>query len=344
MNRVVTRTPRQLDGRSNLVPPFPPQADPLADALECLGLRCWIPGRFELTAPWGLQVPARPGWFYLVVQNTCLLAVAGQPLPVPASGGDLIVVFPGHAHCLRDRASSPAVPLQMLWEQRHFDRCEPLVHGGGGPPTQLLCGCFLLDGLERSPLRAALPPFLCAKADRQDALPYVAHIARLLELETAARGPCSQLIINRLVRILIIKGLQAHVSAPPAGGASWLRALADPDIGAVLGLMHAQPDVRWTVAALAEQAAMSRSRFASRFAELVGQPPLEYLTRWRIHKACLLLRTSRATLKEVAAQVGYESASAFSKAFTLRVGASPGAYRSAGAAAGRPPSVNALPC
>jgi AraC-like DNA-binding protein len=98
-------------------------------------------------------------------------------------------------------------------------------------------------------------------------------------------------------------------------------------LGAALALMHAEPHAHWTVAALAERVAMSRSRFASRFVELVGQPPLEYLTRWRMQKACWLLRTTRARLKEVAIRVGYESTSAFSKAFAHAVGSAPGAYR-----------------
>jgi len=113
----------------------------------------------------------------------------------------------------------------------------------------------------------------------------------------------------------------------PEGGANWLRALADPRIGRAIRLMHAQPEATWTVGLLARQAAMARSTFSARFVELVGRSPLEYLTDWRMQKACCLLRAAQTELKDVAAQVGYESVAAFSKAFTRWAGMAPGAYR-----------------
>ena len=283
-----------------------------------------------MTAPWGLQVATGLGWFYLIVRNACLLGVEGSDAPVSAAAGDLIIVFQGREHCLRDRADSPMVPIRNLLEPRHFERREPLSHGGGGESTRLLCGCFLVDGLEQSPLHAALPAFIRVKGERGHALPYVSHIARLLEMEAATEESGGQSIVNRLVRILLIKALQRYAAELPEGSANWLRALADPDIGQALRLMHAQPNAHWTVAALAERVTMARCTFAARFAKMVGKPPLQYLTRWRIQKACLLLRTTRAELKEVAAQVGYESTSAFSKAFAHWIGTAPGAYRRAG--------------
>ncbi len=318
-----------MDGRSGRAPRAAVPSDPLSDAVECLGLCTWIPGRFELTAPWGLHVATGLAWFYLVVQSSCLLEVGGNEAPVNADSGDLVVVFQGKEHDLRDRLASPTVPIQGLLEERHFEKREPLSYGGGGKSTSLLCGCFLLEGLERSPLQTALPAFVRIKGERDHPLPYVGHIAQLLEMEAAAGKAGGPSIINRLVRILLIKSLQGFLSELPEGNVNWLRALADPDIGRALGLMHAQPDAHWTVASLAERLAMARSTFAARFAEVVGRPPLEYLTQWRIQKACVLLRTTRAALKEVAAQAGYESSSAFSKAFTHAVGAAPGAYRQA---------------
>jgi AraC-like DNA-binding protein len=308
----------------------------LSDALECLGLCSWIPGRFELTAPWGLQVATHLGWFYLIVRNSCLLGIEGGDAPVSVAAGDLIIVFQGREHHLRDRADSPVVAIQNLLEPRHFERREPLLHGGGGKCTSLLCGCFVVDGLERSPLRAALPAFVKVKGEEEHAAPYVGHIARLLETEALAGEPGSQSVINRLLRILLIKALQGYLSELPEGSTNWLRALTDPDIGRALGFMHAQPEVHWTVASLAERVAMARSTFAARFTEMVGKPPLEYLTQWRMQKACFLLRTTRARLKEVAAQVGYESTSAFSKAFAHSAGAAPGAYRRTGNTAAGP--------
>lgn len=300
----------------------------MSDALECLALSAWGLGSLELSAPWGLAVASPLGWTYLVERTPCQFDVE-RTASVGVAAGDLLVVFPERAHCLRDRADSPTVPIQSLLEHPRVALCGPMRHGGGSV-TRLFCACFRCDGLDRSPLRAALPAFVHVRGVGGQAAPYVAHLVSLLEAEAASGEPSSQAVVDRLMRILLIKALHHYAMTLPDGGVSWLRALVDPEIGQALGFMHARPDEHWTVAALADRVAMSRSRFASRFAQLVGQPPLEYLAHWRMQKACHLLRTTRASLKEVAAQVGYESASAFSKAFARSRGVTPGAYRRAG--------------
>lgn len=312
------------------------QLDPLADALDCLALRSWIPGQFELRAPWGLRMATHVGWFYVVVERggQCEMCAAGTRLDL--TPGDLLVVGPGHEHCLRDRPDSPPTPIQHVLERRHFTQRVPLVHGGGGDVTRLFCGCFLLGGVETSPLRTGLPEVLHVPGRQQRPVPYVQHILGLLDLEAAESDPDTPILMDRLVRILLRKALQSCLRDPSTGRSRWLRAIADPEIGRTLALMHAQPATPWTVASLADRVAMARSSFAARFAELVGQPPLQYLTQWRIQKACALLRSTQAELKQVAAEVGYESPAAFSKAFTRWTGISPGAYRRAGAVASGP--------
>lgn len=303
--------------------------DPLADTLECLALRSWIPGRFELTAPWGLHVATRHGWFY-VSSEPYVLELDDHEPPVFAAPGDLIMVSQGCGHCVRDAAGSPATPIQSLLRPQHFEQREALVHGGGGALARLFCGCFLLDGLERSPLHAAWPAVIRIRGETRRPSPYVEHILRLLDMEAGMQESCARVNMDRLMRILFMKAIQGYVAELPEDEAGWLRALADPDIGRALTLMHAQPDVSWTVAALAREVAMARSTFSARFTELVGRPPLEYLTRWRMQKARFLLCTTRAELKEVAARVGYESHSAFSRAFARWTGATPGAFRRSG--------------
>jgi len=123
--------------------------------------------------------------------------------------------------------------------------------------------------------------------------------------------------------------VRAHLAQSADGATGWLRAVVDPQIGGALGLMHEKPEERWTVEALASRAAMSRSAFAARFAHLVGEPPLTYLTRWRMQKATRLLRSEHASLGEVASRVGYETEAAFSKVFKRWTGVAPGTYRRA---------------
>jgi AraC-like DNA-binding protein len=267
----------------------------------------------------------------VVMQNQCLVEVEGRA--ITASAGDLMIISQEVSHTLRDAADSRTVAIQSLLEPHHFERREPLAFGGGGPVTQLFCGCVLLEGLGRSPLRCALPTVIHVKGEQQRPLPYVNHIMSLLDLETNNRETCAHFITDRLMRILFLKAIQGYVSELPLGGASWLGALADPRIGEAIRLMHAELEAPWTLDSLARQVAMSRSMFSARFVELVGRPPMEYLTDWRMQKACCLLRTAKSELKEVAARAGYESAAAFSKAFARWAGMAPGAYRRSRAAA-----------
>lgn len=318
-----------------------PAPDPLSDALECLALRSWVPGRLELSAPWGIQVRTRLGWFYLVSGHPCLVELEDGHSRVSVAPGDLVLVPPRRGHRLRDRGESEIVPIQSLLRPAHFRDQERLAHGGGGATTSLFCGCFLLNGLDGTPLDAALPSILHVRGDGQRPQPYIDHILRLIAQEAASKSPGAPMIINRVVRILLIKVLQGYMARLPRGDATWLRALTDADVGRVLRLMHGRPEDPWTVASLAAQIAMSRSAFAARFTATVGKPPLEYLTDWRIQKACYYLRTTQSELKEVAARVGYESAAAFSKAFARKMGVPPGAYRRAEAANA---FANGAPC
>ncbi|NLX13973.1 MAG: AraC family transcriptional regulator [Phycisphaerales bacterium] len=301
--------------------------DPLSDVLESLVLHSWIPGPFILGTPWGLRVSNHLGWFFMLTAGNMLIEVTNQEGPLTANAGDLIVVPQGHAHQLRDRSGSPATPIETLLKPEHFEQHQQLVHGGDGALTFITCGCFIFEDMERSPLHKTLPPLIQIKGRNEQPLHYVDHLLRLIAQEAASYNPCAPTVINRLVRILLIKTFQDCPPRLPEGNGNWLKALKDPYIGRALGLMHREPETPWTVGTLAERVAMSRSVFSARFSELVGKPPLEYLTEWRMRKACVFLRTSQAGLKEVADQIGYESAAAFSKAFIRRVGIAPGAYR-----------------
>jgi AraC-like DNA-binding protein len=147
--------------------------------------------------------------------------------------------------------------------------------------------------------------------------------------EVAAGKPGAHTVVSRLADILFIQIVRGYLAGLPEDATGWLGALKDQQIGAALTLIHQNPERDWTVLALAEQVAMSRSAFAARFNRIVGEPPLHYLTRWRMQKAAGLLREGQASLAEIAEQVGYDSEAAFSKAFKRAIGSAPGAYRRA---------------
>lgn len=301
--------------------------DPLAEVLDGLLVRVWTPGRFELTVPWGIEIGDGRGWFHLVQEGSCLIDVDGDDGSSVSSAGDLILLPPGRAHRLRDRPDRPLVPFERLLDSPQLRSGERVTHGGGGPRTLLLSGCYQMDDPAGGPLEVLLPPAIRVEGYRGQPIAHVDYLARLIVQEAASCEPCAPALINRLVRILLIKTLQDFAATLPAERANWLRAWSDPDIGRALSLIHAHPELPWTVASLGENVSMSRSAFSERFTAVVGVPPLEYLTRWRMRRASQLLRTSRAGLKEIAVQVGYDSAASFGKAFTRWSGEAPGAYR-----------------
>lgn len=301
--------------------------DPFSEVLEGLVLQSWISGGLALSEPWGLRARPGLGWFYLVANGSCFAEVEPDKTAVTIAQGDLLLIPQGHGYTLRDGAESPTTAVEELFERRHFEQREELILGGGESATRLFCGCFVLEGLERSPWHMALPPFIHAQAKDGIPQPYADYIVRLIDQEAVSQEPCAQAVVDRLVRILFIKAVHSFMSVARKGNGCRLGAPMDPDVGRALGLMHRQPEACWTVALLAERVAMSRSAFAARFTELVGKPPMEYLTECRMQKACWLLKTGQAGLKEVATEVGYESAAAFSKAFSRWSGAAPGAYR-----------------
>jgi len=295
--------------------------------MEGLGVRCWVPGPFILSAPWGLRVRGDLSWSYLMISGECSVEIEGHEASTLLGPGDLVVVPQGHAHRLWDRQDSHLDALEGLLQPRHFENGDPLIHGGGGAQTSLACICFLFEDQWRSPLLTSLPPLLNLKGEGGLPSAEVDHIFRHIAQELKARRPCAQTIAGYLVRILLTKAIYLYAEQFTEQHAGWLRGLFDPAIGQAMVLIHRRPEVQWTVASLAEEVAMSRSAFSARFAAIVGKPPLEYLTEWRMHRACVLLVTSDVGLKEIAARVGYNSAASFSKAFTRWAGTAPKVYR-----------------
>lgn len=313
----------------SIEPPRSLQAQPalLADSIEALRLQSWVLGRLDLHVPWGVQVTGCTGWIHLPGQP-CLMTLGTDATTTSVAAGDLLVVFPSHEHRLLENQHSPTIPIERLLTSYRREPVDPLPPVPQPSFASLVSLCFLLDGFERTLLRASLPAFILLGGDGQRARPYVEDVLRLILQEAASGEPCAQVIVNRLVRVLLIKAVQEHMrTADQTGGGNWLRAISDPEIGRAIAFMHDQPEAPWTVASLAERVALSRSAFSARFTGLMGKPPLEYLFEWRMQKAAYLLRTTRAELKEVAARVGYESASAFSKAFARWSGTAPGSYR-----------------
>ena len=316
--------------------------DPITDIFRTMHITAFGQHRLEATAPWGLRQerqaeekvfpsgknnsPTDLAHFAMIARGNCWLSVDGTSEPIPLTGGDCFLLARGTSFVLRD---SPGTrPKSSFSEVAAKDNSKVAHYGGGGAPTTIVCGSLSFDRASLKPITQLLPSFILIKADEARTLA-VHNTVQALASEMAEQAPGSEVVATRLAEVLFIQVLRAHIASGPElnkRNKGWLRAVFDPQIGAALSAIHDRVNAPWTVESLAAAAGMSRSSFAARFKELLGQTPLEYVTEWRMQKAMQLLQQRDKKLIDVAQSVGYESDAAFSKAFKRVVGANPGEY------------------
>jgi AraC-like DNA-binding protein len=314
--------------------------DPITDLVQSMQIVSVVHARLEATAPWGLKQEANAeegdsnhssatspfqfAHFGMLTRGNCWLSVEGMPEPLPLAGGDCFLLAPGSSYTLRD---NPRTRTRSLCDVAPKKGSQLIQHGGGGAPTTIILGWFTFSASSLKQLRRLLPPLILVKADQPQTLALRTTV-NMLAAEMAEPMPGSDLVVNRLADVLFMQCLRAFIaSGSKACKHGLLRAFFDPQIGAALKSMHEKVDAPWTVESLAAAGGMSRSAFALRFKEIVGETPLEYLTNWRMQKAAALLQKGDRKLIEVARSVGYESDAAFSKAFKRVLSAAPREYR-----------------
>lgn len=309
-------------------------ADPLGEALHVLRLSHSFYSRCEFTAPWGLDLPALPGslMFHIVTAGSPWLEVDGAE-PRQLRPGDLALTPHGEGHRLVSEPGLPGVGLFALPRRELSERYEILRIDGGGAATGLVCGMIRFDHPAARHLIAILPRVIVvdhAEAERSDWSAWVQSTVKVLAAEAAELRPGGETVITRLADVLVIQAIRVWMEGDPAAQTGWLGALRDRQIGRAIALIHRDPARDWSVARLAQEVAMSRSAFAARFTELVGETPMHYVARWRMQTAATWLREDGAVLADLALRLGYRSEAAFSRAFKRIIGVPPGAVRRAG--------------
>lgn len=304
-----------------------PPVDPLGEALHFLRMRGTMYCRSEFTAPWAIELPSLDGFvmLHVVVTGECRLQVPGSVAHVLQTG-DFALVPHGQGHVLASHPAAIAAPLFDLPRQSVSDRYEILRHGGGGAPTTMICAAVSFDHPAAQRLVNALPPLITIDRHRLTDPGWMDSMLRMMAAEAASLRPGGETIMTRLADILVIQAIRSWMASDTIRS-GWLCALRDAQIGRALAVIHRDPSAPWTVASLAAEAAMSRSAFAARFTALVGEPVMQYVTRWRMQTALPWLRETDTTIAEAATRLGYESEAAFSRAFKRLLGVSPGAAR-----------------
>ena len=297
--------------------------EPLADVLTLLKPQTYVSAGLNAAGAWAIRFPAHQYIkFNAVTKGSCWIAVEGGGKPEQLEQGDCFLLPSGRSFVLASDLSLPKVPAEAVYTEG----CHLTGVCNGGGDFSLVGARFEFSGEQAKALFDNLPAIVAAR-ESSDQASVLRWSLNRFERELQEQGPGASLIAEHLAHIMLIQVLRLHVASGRSAGAGWLSALADPQLCVALTAMHGDISRRWSLAELSKTAGMSRSGFASRFRQVAGISPLEYLARWRMHSAADRLRTTSHSILRIANSVGYESDAAFSTAFKKALGQSPRKYR-----------------
>jgi len=298
--------------------------DPLSEVLSLLKLKTYVSGGFQVDAGTGLEFQRHKGIkCYAVLSGTCWVSVEGVPDAVLLRAGDCVLLPGGLPFCLATDLSAPRVNFDpALAERKPGDALvDNPVRGG----SFILGGHFLLSGSHSEVLLHSLPPIVHIR--REASRKVMRWSLECLREELYNPQPGGSLIAQQLAYIMLVQALRLHLETQAGSGVGWLFALSDPQMRTAITGMHDDPSHTWTLQELANRVGMSRTVFAQTFKSRVGMTSMEYLTRWRMLLAGDRLRSSDDPISQLSSSVGYETDSAFGRAFKKVWGCSPREHR-----------------
>jgi AraC-like DNA-binding protein len=302
----------------------------------------------DVSSPWVDEIPnARefasvvlPGAqhvvsYHIVRRGACWAALRGDA-PVCLGAGDVLVIPHGDPYMmasapgLRSNVPREAV-LGFFREMATPSAPLAIVEGGGGPQrAQVVCGFLGCDVRPFNPVLQSLPRILHLRRPSRPGADRLSQLVELALAESRARRSGTRCVLLHLSELLFVEVVRRHLDSLRSTHTGWLAGLRDPIAGRALALLHDAPADDWSLERLAREIGVSRSALAERFSQLVGHPPMRYLARWRIQLACRRLRDDAAKVSAVAADVGYQSEAAFSRAFKAMTGTTPASWRRRG--------------
>jgi AraC-like DNA-binding protein len=314
--------------------------DAFSQVLKALRLESGIFLEAEFTAPWCIDsAPGRDdvrsilpsaehvAIYHLLVEGACRARLPDDGATLELGAGDLLMFAHGDGHLLGSDLSRPPVEAAKLVRPSPEGGLARIVHGGGGARTRFICGYLACDSRLCRPMLHALPRMLRVPlGERAGASWILSTIQRAAEESRAPRAG-TDAVLAKLSELLFIEAIRAYIESIPAEQRNWLAGLRDPQVSKALGLLHSDPARQWTVDDLGQEAGISRSALAERFTLLIGDPPMQYLTRWRLALAARALKDGSESILRIASQVGYESEAAFNRAFKREFGMPPATWR-----------------
>jgi AraC-like DNA-binding protein len=300
--------------------------DPLSDVLRSVRLTGGVFFEANLTAPWsvaaqvGLKecLPFLPDLvqvigYHVVLEGRMLVGLDGEP-PIELRAGEIVLFPRNDIHTMASAAGVIPVSAADLIQQSPEGGVMKIRYGGGHEPTSIICG-FLGTQDDFNPLLATLPRMLRLDISKAASRDWVETSVRFAAAELVRGRLASSDVMSRLSEVLLVEAVREYISTLGDREQGWLKGLSDPNIGRALALIHGDIAAPWSADTLAKEVALSRSAFMDRFAQLIGMPPIRYLTVWRLEIAKRHLRESRMSVPQIAVAVGYESEEGFRRAF-----------------------------
>ena len=314
--------------------------DALTELLKALRLTSGIFLEAEFTAPWCID--SSPGKddlrqilpsaehvaiYHLLTEGSCRARLPDHSGVVELAEGDLIMFPHGDGHLIGSDLQLAPVAAETLVERSAEGGLARIVHGAGGDRTRFVCGFLACDSRLCRPLLGALPRMLRVPLGDGPAASWIIATLHRGADETRSPRAGTEAMLAKLSELLFVEAIRTYIESTPQNERGWFAGLRDPHISRALALMHAAPGRAWTVDELGREAGISRSALAERFALLIGEPPMQYLTRWRLALAARALKEGRDPIVRIAEEIGYESEAAFNRAFKRELGMPPAAWR-----------------
>lgn len=316
--------------------------DALSGALRALRISGSILLKEEYAPPWAIAIPdsealgaalklgrgvraidfhfVRRGHIEITQEN-------GQRTLVEA--GEMAICFGGKPHWISQGDTTNSISVSTLLKGEPHD-FQPNAENRARSAS-LICGVFMMQDVQLNPLYASLPPVMHLSRTPSTAGYDIAQIMDRIAQEIEQRPLGSSYMVERLLELLCMESLRAHIASAPSSGSGWFNGLKDPVVGRAISMIHANPSADWSVERLAQGVTMSPSRFAARFTVAVGESPISYVAKWRMNVAGRLLDNTQDRIGKIATEVGYENAAAFNRAFKKHLGMPPAAWRNRGA-------------
>ncbi len=296
--------------------------DAMSDVLSLIRMRAELVCHQAYAAPWSLSFTRPIAHFHIIERGEAWLTRGGHE-PLRLLSGDMAILPLGAGHALSSDPSLRPTPIEVFLAD---STRTSVLQSHKDQETEVICGQFSFIGVLAPKLLAVLPQIIHVRGREDRSFEWLRLTSEFLIEETRYPRSGSAMVITRIIDLLFIQAVREWgEKGPPNLG--WLSGLSDAAIGRALAAIHEDPGRNWSVAALADQAGLSRSAFAARFTDIVGKPPLRYLTTWRLELASDQLRAGTASIGEIASGIGYGSEAAFTRAFKAQFGTPPAAFR-----------------